>query len=659
MWFCAVLLWMTEAIAYEKHFSLIMHLVTIIIQGLILYFNSRSKPQVSAMLFLVLIYIMQIYFSYFASNFGAEFGMILLAPLACIFYDDRRLLYTVLVVSFLSFWLPHYLLRDTQEIPYSTIIPNEMVHKDAVTKFLIFLFVYITVAYFKKLNHENEYLLAEKNHMLSQQRDNQMRSFVNIAHEIRTPLTIIKGNTDLYVKDKQGKDLIHAQIGSLNRLVTDIIDISRMESGLFAVNLEEIELVGFVYTVYQSFAANFKQKEVNYSLEVPSAKALYVDADVIYLERVIANLLANALKFTPRGGAVRLAVSSTMEQCALSVSDTGNGIPVESQPAIFRRFFQAGSSRQSVGGSGIGLFFSKNIVNMHGGKLSFDSEPGSGTTFTILLPLKRKGHKKPVPVNKVKPASVIEYEQGTFYDILIVEDNLDMQRHLNSVLSDYSLRFADNGRMAINILDESKSLPQLILTDYMMPEMNGLDFIRQLRDQEMDTPVVVLSALADQFKQQEMVEMGITDYIRKPFDLEELKAIIRNSVTRHASREEILDYDNAELPEVLKSSLKPYYDYIYDHSHDRNLSVQTLCDEFAVSQSTLYRKIKRQVGMNTREFITEVKLHKVRHMAESGNVGTVKSILSEIGWTNSTYLYNTYRTRFGVDLRERLREDST
>lgn len=653
IWFCAVPLWMTEAILYSKHLSIVMHLVTIIVQGLILYFNSRKKPGVSTVLFFALVYTTLVYFAYFGANFGVEFGLILLAPLALIFYDDKRLLRTLLVVAFLTFWLPHFLLKDAQEIPYSTIIPNEMVYKDGITKFFIFLSVYVMVAYFKKLNRESEQLLAKKNSMLSQQRDNQMRSFVNIAHEIRTPLTIIKGNADLYVENKEGKELINSQISNLNQLVSDIIDISRIESDLFVVNLQEVELTDLATRIYQSFINNFAQKEIEYLLEFRSSEALYIDADAIYLERVLANLLSNALKFTPRNGNVTLTVGCEADRCLLTVSDTGAGIPEESQEGIFRRFYQADGGRESFGGSGIGLFFSKNIVSLHGGEISFTSKPGSGTTFTISLPLKRIGQKQSTTSAKVPNRTVVQNDQDPLYDILVVEDNLDMQYHLNSLLSDYSLRFADNGQAAINILDEKESLPQLILTDYMMPEMNGMEFVRHLRDRKTDTPVIVLSALADQVKHQELVELGITDYIRKPFDIDELKAVIRTCVARQDSRGDVVGFDNQELPEILESSLKPYYDYIYDHSHDRNLTVQTLCDEFAVSQSTLYRKIKSQVGMSSREFITEVKLHKVRHMIESGNVVTIKYLLSEIGWSNSTHLYNTYHNRFGVDLRKR------
>jgi signal transduction histidine kinase/DNA-binding response OmpR family regulator len=653
-WFLVIPLWMTEAILLSKHLSILIHLLTVIILCIILYLNTTKRLEVSTRLFFISLYILLVYFSYFGSNLGAEFCFILLTPLGLVFYDKKKIILSILVISFLTFWLPHYILRNEVSIPYSTIIPNQVIYKDPHTKFITFLFVYLIVAYFKKLNNENEMLLVERNSVLSNQQDNQIRFFVNIAHEIRTPITIIKGNAEQYIQNEIGLNNINLQVKNLDRLVNDIIDISKMESNLFVLHRKEINLNELITKVYNSFETNFTQKQIDYSLRVTSSNAFIVNADEAYLEKVFSNLLSNSLKFTPKGKSVEVLIKSLPQKVLVSIADTGVGILKKNQSEIFKRFYQVNTSKDSFGGSGIGLFFSKNIITMHGGEIDFASEFGKGTTFTISLPFKRKITKEKGTdfLDKMTLSSESTLEKE--YDILLVEDNQDMQNHIENLLEEYSILFADNGSVAMNLLEKKDLSFHLIITDYMMPEMNGLEFIRMLQDVKIDTPVIVLSALSDQFKKQELFELGIYDYIHKPFNIKELKAGITNCIDRQSSREELRVYEkenNTELLDASKLVIKPYYDYIYNNSHDKTMSVQKLCDEFIVSQSTLYRKIKNHSGMNPQEFIKEIKLAKVRHLVESGNVQNIKYILNEIGWSNSTHLYKMYQKRYGINLR--------
>ena len=652
-WFLAIPIWMTEAFLFSKYISILIHFFTIITLCIILYFNRKKKIEISTVLFFMFTYFILIYFSYFGSNLGAEFGFILLTPLALVFYDDKRIILSVLVISFLTFWLPHYFFSNGIPPSYVTIIPNQIIYKDPLTKFIIFIFISLIVAYFKKLNHENEILLVERNDILSEQQDSQLRFFINIAHEIRTPITIIKGNAEQFVIDKKGLSNINYQVNNLDRLVNDIIDISKIETNLFVLNKKEVDLTELITKVYQNFETNFSQKKINYSLHIDSSESFIIDADQPYLEKVIYNLLSNSLKFTPQNQYVKIVVTSDAQKCLISVTDTGLGIPIESQPNIFKRFYQANNGKYSFGGSGIGLFFSNNIVTLHNGKMDFTSEYQKETTFTVSLPFKKKKKNKPIFLeNQIAiPEPVINKE----YDILLVEDNQDMQYHLENMLTEYSIFFADNGRMAIESLKNNKVVSHLIITDYMMPEMNGLEFIKELQTLKINTPVIVLSALSDQFKKQELFELGIYDYILKPFNINELKAGIKNCIIRKSSREELKKTEietDIEVLATMKTFIKPYYDYVYNNSHNSKMSVQNLCDEFLISQSTLYRKIKSHSGMNPQEFIIEIKLKKVRHLIELKKAKTIKQILSSIGWSNSTYLCKMYKNRYGVNLRD-------
>lgn len=618
------------------------------------YLQHRAHHLTACGIFLLLIYTEVFAFAYLLQpGMGAEYFYLAFPLVALVFFDNRWVNMAYFLLAIACFFLPKVFMPlpgDEEMLPFSTLG--------------LFITIYIIVNYFKRLNLKNENQLAEQRNQavedhalirrqkaqLEELHSYQRRFFENLAHEIRTPITILKGSFYQVYKhgpSQENKAIIDGQFHRIERIVSDVIDLSKMTSNHLELNLKALNISELAHKVYQMFASSFHHKGVELYLRDTTNRKLQVMADAVYLERSINNLLNNALKYTDKGGHVTIELRhGPMEGTVyLSVKDTGIGISESDQEYIFDQFYQAKNTVNEAGGSGIGLAYTREIIDMHGGQIKVLSIPNKGSKFILLLPTCAVA-ETPF-VSDVSPVPDLHQPTNSSPEkpnMLLVEDQPELRQMISSIFPDFACMHASNGLEGLELLKSHDF--DIILVDYMMPKMNGQEFIKQLKAAGNCTPIIVITALAD--AKLSMLHLGIDDFLAKPFDPEELIARVNNSLINAQSRQEFIQVlsEPAEQPDT--ALIDKLQSYIANHCAEFNLSVDMICHEFGLSASTLYRKIKTATGMSTREFITEVKLQRARTLHAQNPKMTYRELALQSGWKNQTHFCQLYQRRFGT-----------
>lgn len=502
------------------------------------------------------------------------------------------------------------------------------------------------------------------------------RFFVNISHELRTPLTLTMGTVDQTLKGKFGQ-LNHEQYANLKvsyrnserllKMVNNILDISKLEGGKVQLYAQELDLSDLVNKVVAFFQSKMDDKKITLTKDLQSKSSLYIDKDKI--ETVLINLIANAFKFTPEGGSIIIKTKDLENVVELIVSDSGVGIPESDLPFVFDRFYQS-EHLKSGEGTGVGLALSKELIDLHQGAIKVGSKLQEGTTFTITLKT-GKDHLQPNQIIESEPfykpitekmpelstpqtsqeisASQPEGRQH----VLVVEDNYEMSRFIQQILDDqYQLTFAQDGQQAIGLLEEGQSF-DLILTDYMMPIMNGYEMAMEIKKKNEWAliPMVFLTARAQEQDKIDLLNIGVDDYLYKPFNEHELKARINNLLkakTQHAEYwiEKTIDPRDIEWKEF-PSKLKLDIDtYIQEHITE-DISGKDLAEITGQSERSLYRKVKANTGLTLNQYIKEYKLRKARALLENKQVMTVSEAANAVGFNYLHNFTNNFKERFG------------
>jgi response regulator RpfG family c-di-GMP phosphodiesterase/signal transduction histidine kinase len=408
--------------------------------------------------------------------------------------------------------------------------------------------------------------------------------FTNISHELRTPLTLILGPLESIISGEYGKQFknddekfksMFSNSTRLLKLINNLLDFSKIEAGKMSVNLKKTDMAELLkyFTATIKSGAESRKLQIVFNDNTDGVIA-YIDRDLI--EKAVYNLISNALKFTPEGGNVILQLDSTDENFSISVKDTGIGIPEDKLEAIFERFSQVdGSSYRKYEGTGIGLAFAKEIAELHNGKISVKSKLGSGSTFTITLPFgKSDGREMDDELEdiqevksyllsdmqiKAEDADKAEISQANDKDkmnILFVDDTLDMRKFVYSLLeNEYNITTAVNGKDGLE--KALKIKPDIILSDVMMPEMDGYELTKLIKADETlkGIPVILLTAKADVAMKIEGLEVGADDYLSKPFNSKELKARIKSQLKMKSLRDVLSDKKKL-LEELVKEQTK-------------------------------------------------------------------------------------------------------
>ncbi|MGA7934841.1 MAG: response regulator [Kovacikia sp.] len=409
--------------------------------------------------------------------------------------------------------------------------------------------------------------------------------FQNISHEFRTPLTLTIGPLESAVAQKQGLSFEQATIALRNsrrllRLVNQLLDLQRLDAGRMQPNFRPCDLVDFVTQTVDSFRAYCQKKGISLETNLTACPSVYLDLEKF--DKVLYNLLSNAMKFTPEGGSIMVTLQPAGDHCLLKVSDTGIGIRPDQMPHLFDRFRQAeGSANRGYEGSGLGLALVRELVELHGGQVTMDSTYGEGTTFTVWLQT-GVSHLPPNQVIEVQAevqpgraaielADVeMELQEDSQEEntpdstsdtqasrVLIVDDNPDLRTYVSGILREQGYRVwtARNGSEGFRAAQTY--LPHLIITDLMMPLVSGLDMIRMIREQEnlRGIPIVLLTAKADEDTRIEGVEKGADAYLSKPFSDRELLAEVRNLLALKENERRVAELNTYLTESVLKRFL--------------------------------------------------------------------------------------------------------
>lgn len=663
IWYCVTILFIvSDYFIVENYLGVVIgYVFQVLLFILVQFLQSKRKYIAARILFVSFSHLLVFAFcnAIIPGNFVDLFYI--LTPLfGLMFFESRIIHYTLLVASILSFVLPNEIWHNYDPSLFS----------DPTTIPIFFVSVFLLVTYFRNLNLKNEKRLIEQKNIaleakkligyqkkeLEDLHKFQNQFFVNIAHEIRTPLTIIKGNISHLSEneDSEIKETLQLQSNKIQRIVKDVMDLAKMDSNEFVLNTEEVSFSSFVNTIFNSFYSSFHSKNIDYQFLDTTSKANMVLVDKLYLESAISNILTNALKYTEENGQVSLLIEHENDQVILKIIDSGIGIPETELSKIFNRFYQADNSINRSGGSGVGLAFSREIIKKLKGALTVKSQVEKGSSFVITLPVSSISNdiktevenKEIIEENKIDKKCV----KGDKQTILLVEDNRDMQTYIQNVLRDYHVVSAYNGVEGIEKLANNKV--DYIITDYMMPKMNGEEFIEKIKTENNSLPVLMLTAITDIQTKFRMLRLGIDDYITKPFEEEELLLRIKNGLKNYSNQQQYIKTENIQIEETRQNTINASFlnkleEYIENNCKNEKFGILDICDELAVSQSTLYRKVKSLTGLNTQEFITEVKLQKAHRIFNQNEMLSLKEIGYKVGFLNYTHFGKLFEQRFG------------
>ena len=500
----------------------------------------------------------------------------------------------------------------------------------------------------------------------------KLQFFTNISHELRTPLTLIADPVNYIIYDdnlnsqqRSMLQIVQRNVLVLTQLVSEILDFRKVQNGKMELRLSDFNLAESMKQWIKLFSASAQKKHITISMDAPDTIMLRADQDKI--ERICYNLLSNALKYTSEGGEISLMAKEEGGRVMISVADNGCGISSDELPYIFDRFYQAKNAGR---GTGIGLAIVKAFTELHHGEVSATSIEGKGSTFTIHIPVRQKGEVTNQPTEKieqlVEPSSaqevpnqarhideLIQPYQTDKPEVLIIDDNIDIRTYLRSVLSEkYNVSEAADGKVGLELA--RKIVPDIVLSDIMMPVMDGLAFCQQLKTDKAIShiPVILLTARSLDEQRAEGYEHGADAYLSKPFSLRLLLSRIDNLIesrkklnqtwSKGVEDDEIGNISN----EVDKSFLKQLRKIIQENLANSDLSVEQIGDEIGLSRVQLYRKVKALTGYSPVEIVRKARLTRARHLLQTTE-RTVSEVAYAVGFSTPSYFSKCYKDEFG------------
>ena len=499
----------------------------------------------------------------------------------------------------------------------------------------------------------------------------KLQFFTNVSHEVRTPLTLILAPLDRLIislrESPYASDLglIQKNANRLLRVINQILDFRKVEGKQEKLAVREIDLVPFVGEIKSYFDSMASVRAIAYTFTSSIKQCtLWIDPDL--LEKVFVNLLSNAFKFTPEGGSVRIELTEEEDRVFIRVIDTGSGIQPGNLPHLFDRFYTEDRSM----GTGIGLHLVKEYIHMHGGEIRVESEPGQRTTFTVCL-RKGKAHfedsdlmetsvsHQAYEASRLDDSETHKMLSKTYpYTILITEDDDEVRCFLERELSPhFKTRTAANGKDALRVLEEEEI--SLVVSDVMMPEMNGFELCRMIKSQLpfSHIPVILLTALTDERQRIFGITGGADDYIQKPFHTDYVKIkIIHLLQERQKLRERLLEKlrDNKLLlsePEKVESIddafLRKFAEQIEAVYADPEYNVEKLSETLGLSRGHLHRKIKELTGTAPVEFLRTYRLNKATQLLRQ-NAYTVSEVAYRTGFSSPAYFSKCFKAVYGV-----------
>lgn len=519
--------------------------------------------------------------------------------------------------------------------------------------------------------------LEERALQLKELDEFKSRFYTNITHEFRTPLTVVKGVAQQIKGQEQIRTLISRNSDRLLQMINQLLDLSRLEQNRFGINYQQSDIIPYLQYLTESCHSLSNNKKINlafFSME----ERLLMDFDEDLIQQILINLLSNAIKFTPEYGSVKVIAKRVKEPTDLLevlVKDTGRGIPKEEQSRIFDRFYQVdSSSTRTSEGSGIGLALVKELVRLLSGTIEVESEVGRGTTFRLQLPIQNKAKLVSQQLEVSAPTIPIKQEDEAMAALaekdpvkpeapllLVIEDNIDLTDYIFSCLDqEYNLVNALNGKEGVDKAYEV--IPDVILCDVMMPEMDGFEVCRQLKGDRRTShiPIILLTAKATQEDKNLGFSHGADAYLTKPFDRTELLLRLRNLTIQSKQLRERLtgkkeDENVVEVQDEKEATFLKEVDACIKLNFDNELfDTNFLCRALAMSRTQLHRKLKALTDQSTATYIRFKRLEEAHRLLKETDL-PIGEIADRVGFKDFSHFSRTFSRAFNIrpsDLRK-------
>ncbi|WP_185154076.1 two-component regulator propeller domain-containing protein [Fulvivirga sp. M361] len=555
--------------------------------------------------------------------------------------------------------------------------------------YIVYFFIFAAILYIGRQNiiHRERLkseLQLEHVELTKMQEMSAVRSrfFANISHEFRTPLTLIISPLKTLYLDETGSKyrkqikMMLRNAERLLRLINQILDLSKLESGSMKLKATEQDITKFIHPIAYSFINYADKQYINYKINLPKEPVMvYFEKD--QFEKVLINLLSNAFKYTPEFGKIQLSVTGDNHQVVIEVKDTGIGIHKDQLDLIFNRYYRG--DKDEFKGTGIGLALTKELVELHKGKISVSSTQGQGTSFTVTIPLGHQ-HLKPEEISSEpiafglsaeslmeldemgknglleKEADPNDTQENDLPLILIAEDNVEVKSFIVEFLeTTYRILEAEDGVTALEMAKEQ--IPDLIITDVMMPELDGYQLCQKLKQDEKTShvPIIMLTAKASGDSMERGFEMGVDYYVTKPFNPKLLELRIKNILrSRHLFKEQVLhnktvnlDPKHVTISSADENFLKKVVACVEENMSDSNFQIDDLCKHLGLSRIQLYRKLKGLIGQSGNEFIRSVRLKRAAQLIRQDQL-TIAEITYLVGFNDLQYFRDCFKKQFGV-----------
>ena len=509
--------------------------------------------------------------------------------------------------------------------------------------------------------------------------------FTNITHELLTPLSVISASIDK-LRDTEPQynheyDLMQFNIQRMVRLLQQILETSKSDAGKLRLLVTQGDVMKYIRQTAECLEPLIAKQAMKFSINCqPESMMGWIDTDK--LDKIIYNLLSNAAKYGKEGGTVSISAitNANYDEVEIKVSDDGDGISPKQMKQLFKRFHDGDYRQHQTEGTGLGLALTRDLVYLNRGTIDCKSEVGKGTIFTVRLPIKKEAfdpdqideqHKinfniprnAIVDINTIVPDINIEPEEPNEdgYKILIVEDNLDLLMLMQQLLkTNYHVYIARNGVEAMRVVQEKEL--DLIISDIMMPEMNGLELTKTIKaDPNFNhLPIILLTAKTQEEDEKEALQSGADEYLRKPFRLGDLKLRIDNIIENRkrmqteysqlSEEEEIKHISKAPSPDekFVSQVLEHIHAHIDDESYDRD----ALAADMGTSASTLYNKLRSITGMNVSAFIRDVRMKEARRLGMENPNLRVSDLAYSVGFHDPRYFATCFKKQFGTQPKE-------
>lgn len=544
---------------------------------------------------------------------------------------------------------------------------------------LLALSRYITLS---RLKLKNELEIADLNYKNEHEiTEIKSKFFSNVSHEFRTPLTLMIGPLDTLSKsnkmDSSSKFIlqnVQNQSKRLLSLVNQLLDFNKEENNALTLNASEQEVVTLLKGIYESFIDEAERKKINYAFETSEVQ-IWLNIDKDKLESIAYNLLSNAFKFTPKGGLITFGIKlkSETSKCELIISDSGKGISEEDKSKVFDRFYQVSQAEPGqYAGTGIGLAFVKDLVELHGGVILIEDNEPNGTTFKVVFPGVLVTKNQVIAQSFVDEEEMeeevddaVDSDEDELPIILVVEDNEELNHYICDTLKTIGkVISSSNGKKGINKAFDV--IPDLIISDVMMPEADGYELCKTLKTDNRTShiPIILLTAKSDDQSHITGVELGADNYLAKPFNPDVLISHVNNLIHSRKKLKELfahrlnLEPNEVEVTSFDEEFIKNSISYIEENITKDEFFIDELASQMNMSRSTFYRKLKGLTGMSGSNFIRLIKLKRSAQLLKSGEYSVSQAAYTS-GFNDLKHFRKIFQNQFGINPSEYMKNEVT